>query len=97
MRILWYVVMGNINQRVGARIKIARLERKLSREQVARRLGVRQQTIEKYEKGSVEISVKRLSQLSNVLNVGISYLLIDGVDDLAFQYFVRKQTEINKS
>lgn len=74
--------MSNVNQRVGARIKIARLEKKLSREQIARRLGIKQQTIEKYEKGSIEISVQRLSQISNILNIGITYLLIDGIDDI---------------
>lgn len=88
----------NINEIIGAKIKATRLERKLSREQVARRCGVAQQTIEKYEKGSIEISVKKLIQISNILNVGISYLLLDENDknNTAFNYYINKQIELNK-
>lgn len=67
--------MNNINEKIGIRIKEVRLERKLSREQIARRIGIRQQTIEKYEKGSIEISVRQLSKISHVLNVSIGYLV----------------------
>lgn len=67
--------MNNINEKIGIRIKKVRLERKLSREQIARRISVCQQTIEKYEKGNIEISVRQLSKISHVLNVDIGYLV----------------------
>ncbi len=67
--------MDDINKRIGARIKEVRQERKLSREQIARRIGVCQQTIEKYETGEIDISISKLSKISHVLNVGIMHLL----------------------
>ncbi len=89
--------MDDINQIVGKRIKEIRLERKLSREQVARRCGVVQQTIEKYEKGEVEISVRKLTQISNVLNVGVVYLLApDNKNNEILESYVKKQIEFNK-
>lgn len=82
--------MDDINRKVGIRIKEVRLERGLSREQVARRVGVTQQCIEKYEKGEIDISVKRLMHISNALNVGITYFLTDYE---AFNYYVDKQVK----
>ncbi len=91
------VYMSNINQTIGKRLKEVRLERELSREQVARRCGITQQTIEKYEKGLIEISVGRLIQISNILNVGIVYLLApDNVDNEIFQHFLKKQLNLTK-
>lgn len=83
--------MEDINKRVGIKIKSIRLEKKLSREQVARRIGVCQQTVEKYEKGSIDISIRQLSKISHVLNVGLSYLLNE--NDL--QYIIKKYLDNN--
>ena len=78
----------DINKEIGQRIKATRLERKLSREQIARRIGTTQQTVEKYEKGKIDISVRRLTQISNVLNVGITHFL---KDEKAFKHYVGLQ------
>ncbi len=87
----------DINQTIGRRIKEVRLERKLSREQVARRCEVCQQTIEKYEKGKIEISVSRLIRIANILNVGIMYLLApDNKDNPVFQHFIAQQVGAKK-
>ncbi len=86
--------MQDINKKVGAQIKKVRLERKLSREQIARRAGVCQQNIEKYEKGEIEISVRQLSVISNILNVSITYLLLpDKEDQTVFHHFVDKHLD----
>lgn len=86
--------MIDINIEIGKRIKCLRLEKKLSREQIARRLGVKQQTIEKYEKGSIEISIKKLIQISNIMNVSIMYFLKqEGLDDTLFKHFVSLQVK----
>jgi transcriptional regulator with XRE-family HTH domain len=74
----------NINQRVGDRIKKARLVKKWSREQLARRMDCTQQTVEKYEKGVVNISVRRLAQISNALGISITYFL---QDDILLEHF----------
>lgn len=65
----------DINEQIGKRIKEVRVEKRMSREQIARRLKVAQQTIEKYEKGKIEISVNRLIQISNVFDINILYFL----------------------
>lgn len=61
----------NINQKIGDKLKNARLRKKLSREQIARRIKVSQQTIEKYEKGTINISVMQLTKLSDILDITI--------------------------
>ncbi len=85
--------MENINKIIGARIKEVRLESGVSREYVARRMEIRQQTIEKYEKGLVEISLKRLIQISNILNVGITYLL----NENTVKHFINIQVKTHLS
>lgn len=90
--------MENIRIKLGNRIKTIRLERKMSREQIARRIGIKQQTIEKYEKGDINISINRLIQISNVLNVGITYFLIDenNVDNPLFKHYINLQIQNKK-
>lgn len=85
--------MHEINKIVGKRIGKMRLERKLSREQVARRIGVSQQCIEKYEKGEIDISVRKLIAISNVLNVAITYLLVENKDTTIFSHYVKKMSD----
>lgn len=68
-----------INQKIGDRIKMARLDKKWSREQLARRMGICQQTIEKYEKGDVNISVRTLAKISSALGISIIYFLQDEI------------------
>ncbi len=89
--------MHNINEKIGIKIKAVRLERKLSREQVARRIGVKQQTVEKYEKGVIAISVIQLTKISNVLNVSIMYFLQpDGDDDSLFKHYLKEKLALPK-
>lgn len=89
--------MDSISKNIGSRIKAARLEKKLSREQIARRLGKCQQTIAKYEAGDIEISVIQLTKISNILNVNIMYFLQPaGDDDSLLKHFLRMQLELTK-
>ncbi len=82
--------MDDISQRIGAKIKSARRAKKFSREQVARRMEVSQQTIEKYEKGSIDISVKRLIKISNILGICITSFLEDDIDRTLINHFSKK-------
>lgn len=68
-----------VNKKIGERIKIARLEKRFSRERLARKMGLRQQTIEKYEKGEIDISVITLIKISNALGISIIYFLQDEI------------------
>lgn len=67
--------MEDIGKIIGARIKALRMEKGLSREQVARKCGITQQAIEKYEIGSVSLSIQRLEKIAFVLGKEVNYFL----------------------
>jgi transcriptional regulator with XRE-family HTH domain len=57
---------------VGNNIRILRLEKGLSQSDLAERLGITFQQIQKYEKGKNRIGSGRLARLSQVLGVSVS-------------------------
>jgi transcriptional regulator with XRE-family HTH domain len=57
---------------VGNNIRILRLEKGLSQSDLAERLGITFQQIQKYEKGINRIGSGRLARLSQVLGVSVS-------------------------
>ena len=60
---------------IGSRIKKTRLERGLTQAELAKRLGYKSQTtINKIEKGLVNLSVDKLIEFAKALNVSYSYL-----------------------
>lgn len=65
---------------VGRQLKQARTLRRLSQTDVARRLKLSFQQIQKYEIGSNRIAASRLFELSNILDVPTSYFF-EGLDD----------------
>lgn len=67
--------MADINKTIGEKIRFMRVLKKFSRERVARRIGVVQQTIEKYEKGTIPLTIDRLIQICEVLNIDASNLI----------------------
>lgn len=87
----------NINERVGIRIKKARLNKKLSREQVARRVGISQQAIEKYEKGLRNIPFIQLVRVCNAMGICITlFLEKEDNDDSLYRHFYRILIDPNK-
>lgn len=58
-----------------ARIKSARENLKLTKRELAKRIGVHESSINKYEKGLVDIPLSKISELSRVLNVTEAYLM----------------------
>ena len=58
-----------------ARIKLAREDLKLTKSELAKRLGVHESSINKYEKGLVDIPLSKISELSRALNVTEAYLM----------------------
>lgn len=73
--------MTGINKAIGEKIRFARILKRLSREQVARRIGIVQQTIEKYEKGAIPLTIDRLIQICEALNIDPSHLLAICIDE----------------
>lgn len=58
---------------IGLKIKEARKLRKLSREQVARKIAVSQQQIARYESGENNISADKLAIIAIALHQSIDY------------------------
>ena len=80
-----------INKKIGQKIKQIRKSWGLSQSELAERIGISFQQIQKYEKGSTRISVMRLQQISEALGVHITTFLEEGeslprVSDLGLGY-----------
>lgn len=58
---------------VGVRLRVRRIERGLSQEALADRLGITFQQIQKYERGRNRISAGRLADVASALDVPITY------------------------
>lgn len=63
---------------VGRRIRALRLERGLTQQDLARRMGMSYQQMQKYETAANRISAGRLHQLADALGVPVVTLLPDG-------------------
>lgn len=64
---------------IGARVRLRRLNLRMSQEDLSNRLGVTFQQIQKYEKGVNRVSASRLLQLAAALRVPVQYFF-DGLD-----------------
>lgn len=58
-----------IDKRVGARIRMLRLERGLSQETLGKHLGLTFQQVQKYEKGTNAVASTRIPQLCAILKI----------------------------
>lgn len=57
------------------RLKAARLEAGYTQEQVAIKIGIKQNTISKYETGNLEPNLETLAKMAQFYNVSINWLL----------------------
>lgn len=62
-----------VDVHVGRKLKMARAAQRMSQTDVAKKLGLSFQQIQKYEIGSNRIAASRLYELSKILNVPTSY------------------------
>src|SRR5215217_2152047 len=69
----------SVDVEVGQRIRIQRLQSKLSQTSLAEQLGVTFQQVQKYEKGVNRIGAGRLTKIADTLGVPVSRLL--GLDE----------------
>ena len=69
---------GQIDKRLGERIRARRLSIGVSQEMLAERMGVTFQQVQKYEKGINRIAASRLFALAAALEMSVSELL-DGI------------------
>lgn len=64
---------------VGLKVRLRRMELEMSQEQLANRLGVTAQQVQKYERGTNRIGASRLHQISQILKAPIESFFV-GVD-----------------
>ncbi len=72
--------MHPIDQYVGARVRMRRIELKMSQVELGQTIGVSFQQVQKYEKGSNRISASRLEKIAAALQVPVSFFF-DGLPD----------------
>jgi transcriptional regulator with XRE-family HTH domain len=62
---------------LGARVRLRRKELRLSQDELARKVGITFQQIQKYEHGTNRISFSRLIEICEALNCSLSDLITD--------------------
>ena len=67
---------------VGEKIRARRIELGMTMDDLGNAIGVQRSAINKYEKGSVELTASRISSLARALDVPIFYLLDDDPEDV---------------
>ncbi len=87
-----------INKKIGQRIQEIRKQWGISQIELAERVGVSFQQIQKYEKGITRISVTRLQQVSDALGMDITSFfqaeeLSPRVSDLPLRYSLETEPE----
>lgn len=70
---------------VGARIRVRRLELRLSQTEVGNHLGITFQQVQKYEKGATRIGAGRLLALAHILAVPVSYFFPEAAPNVLDQ------------
>ena len=65
---------------VGKRVRLRRLQLSLSQTELAQKLGLTFQQVQKYEKGTNRVSCSRLSEISEVLDVPITFFFSEKAD-----------------
>ena len=71
---------NHVDQHVGTRLRLRRNLLDLSQDELARRLGLTAQLIQKYEAGETRISASRLYEISNQLAITITWFF-EGLDE----------------
>jgi transcriptional regulator with XRE-family HTH domain len=64
--------------KVGSKVRALRLERQMSQEKLGDALGLTFQQVQKYEKGTNRVGASRLQQISEILQVPVSFLFEGG-------------------
>lgn len=71
-------VINPTDKHVGARVRMRRMMLGMSQEKLGHSLGLTFQQVQKYEKGTNRIGASRLQQISNILQVPVSFFFEGG-------------------
>jgi len=83
--------IGPVDVHVGARIGARRKLLQLSQKELAERLGITFQQVQKYEKGVNRIGAGRLYSIASILGVDVSYFYSD-LDSTSFSMLAENDT-----
>ena len=72
-----------VDKYVGSRVRMRRIMLGMSQEKLGEALGLTFQQIQKYEKGTNRVGASRLQQISEVLQVPVSFLFDGGPSGIA--------------
>lgn len=78
-------VIHPVDEYVGSRVRLKRLEKNLTQHQLAKNIGITFQQIQKYEKGVNRISSSKLFEIANALKVPVTYFF-DGMPNSKYEY-----------
>jgi len=82
----------DIEKHIGKQMKMLRMANKLSQKQLAEKMDVTYQQIQKYENGLNRTSVSRLWQICNIFSISPNFLFENILDDSDVKS--RKKTEL---
>lgn len=69
--------IGKYDIELGTRIRLRRVEMKISQLELANKIGVSFQQVQKYEKGVNRVSAARLQEIATALDVPVTFLFDD--------------------
>jgi transcriptional regulator with XRE-family HTH domain len=78
-----------VDQEIGLRIRIRRLDRGLSQTELGGRIGATVEDLQQYEKGTTRVGAGRLQRLAEALDVPISYFFANEPGDVSISNFLR--------
>ena len=78
---------------IGERLKKARIDKKLTQEKLAEKLDVSIAFLSRIERGNSHISLKRLSQVCDILGVSEGYIL-NGASNTSNNYLIAEFNDI---
>ena len=71
------------DKHVGARVRMRRMMLSMSQEKLGEALGLTFQQVQKYEKGTNRVGASRIQQISEILQVPVSFLFDGGPSGIA--------------
>lgn len=81
---------------IGQRLKKARLDKKMTQDNLAEKLDVSVAFLSRVERGNSHINLKRLTQICDILGVSEGYIL-NGVSSKSSNYLIAEFNEILSS
>lgn len=66
--------MNTISQQIGANLKAARLQRKLTQNDLAKKMGILQPAYARYESGKVQLNYEQIKEICDYLEITPDYL-----------------------